>query len=480
MDRPNILIFMSDHQRGDTVLPEHRCITPNLDKLCAEGVAFTETFCPTPHCCPSRATFMTGLYPTRHGVWNNICNDMALSRGVKDGVRMWSQDLAEQGYQLYYGGKWHVSVEEGPADRGWNEIGVSSKKGDHHGVPWSRYEEIAREGDPAQRQEAQILRPGYGTYTAYGSMGERTPGDSNTVDRAIEVMPQAAESGKPWCIYAGCNFPHDPYFVPQKYLDMYDLDEVPLPESFADEMGDKPRVYQRTRRTRWGQMSEREYREAIRHFWAMCTYLDDEFGRLLAALDATGQADNTLVLYCSDHGDYCGDHGLFCKGIPAFRGAYHVPAVVRWPAGIRNPGRRVGDFVSLADFGPTFTELCGCTPDPTLTGRSLVPLLRDERPADWRDEIHTQCNGVELYYTQRSVTTKDWKYVFNGFDEDELYDLRNDPHEMVNLANRPEHDAAKRDMCRRMWAFAHRENDAAINPYITVSLAPYGPAEAFR
>jgi arylsulfatase A-like enzyme len=281
-------------------------------------------------------------------------------------------------------------------------------------------------------------------------------------------------------LYVGAIGPHDPYVIPQRFLDMYDVDDVPLPASYEDALADKPRLYKRMRDTRFGQLTAAEVRQAVRHFWAYCTYLDEKFGELLAALDAAGQADNTLVLYCADHGDYCGEHGLFAKGIPCFRGAYHVPAVVRWPAGISSPGRREEAFVSLADFAPTFVELSGGRPDPALTGRSLVPFLRGQRPDDWRDELHTQCNGVELYVTQRSVMTRDWKYVFNGFDDDELYHLARDPHEMHNLAAEAELEGVKRDLCGRMWRFACREGDSAINGYITVSLAPYGPAEAFR
>ena len=118
--------------------------------------------------------------------------------------------------------------------------------------------------------------------------------------------------------------------------------------------------------------------------------------------------------------------------------------------------------------------------DRHFTGGSLLPFLRGEEPPAWPDEVHTQCNGVELYYTQRSVTTRSFKYVFNGFDQDELYDLRVDPEQMENLADDPRYKSTKREMCGRMWRFARRENDAAINPYITVGLAPYGPAEAFR
>ena len=480
MPRPNILVFMTDHQRADTVLPEHPAVTPNLDAFSRRSVTFTNAFCPSPHCCPSRATFATGLYPSRHGVWNNICNDQALSRGLKKGVRLWSQDLAEAGYDLLWSGKWHVSVEETPKDRGWTELFVSGHKPQEHSVGWDYYEKLARAPEPAQRGEGQILRPGYGTYTLYGTAEQGNSHDERAVAEALKALPDAAAKGKPWVMYVGAVGPHDPYRVPRKFIDLYDIKDVPLPPSYFDDLSDKPRIYKRMRETRFGQLTEREVREAIRHFWAYCSYLDDLFGKLLAALDKTGQADNTLVLYCSDHGDYCGDHGLFAKGVPCFRGAYNVPAVIRWPAGLKRPGRRVEEFVSLADFGPTFVEVAGRDPDRKLSGRSLAPFLRDDPPLDWRDEIHTQCNGVELYYTQRSVMTRDFKYVFNGFDNDELYHLCRDPDEMTNLAGNPDFAPVRRDMLRRVWRFARSEGDAAINSYITVGLAPYGPAEAFR
>ena len=471
---------MTDHQRGDTVLGEHPAVTPNLTEFARQGATFTNVFCPSPHCCPCRATFHSGLYPSRHGVWNNVCNDQALSRGLKDGVRLWSDDLAEAGYRMAWSGKWHVSVTETPKDRGWEELIVTGYRPREHGRGWDWPREQAQKTESSRRGEGQILCPGWGTYTLYGPQ-ERDESwvDERIVAGALEALARLAGGKDPWALYVGVNGPHDPYFVPQRFIDLYDPDSVPLPASYEDDLAEKPRVYRRMRRMRFGQLTPREVREGVRHFWAYCSYLDEMFGRVLAALDATGSADNTVVLYCSDHGDYCGDHGLFCKGIPCFRGAYHVPAIFRWPAGMAEPGRRVEQLVSLADFAPTFTELAGARADPGLTGRSLLPFLRGRTPPSWRDEIHTQCNGVELYYTQRSVMTRDWKYVYNGFDDDELYDLRSDPHEMRNLASDPAWEAVKRRMCRRMWRFACREQDSAMLGYITVTLAPYGPAEAF-
>jgi arylsulfatase A-like enzyme len=481
MDHPNILIFMTDHQRADTALPEHPAVTPNLDRFTQEGVTFTNTFCPSPHCCPSRATFFSGLYPSRHGVWNNVCNRQALSRGLKPGVRLWSEDLADAGYQMHFSGKWHVSVEESPADRGWNEHYVSAAAGTHHGATWDYYRQLATRPETDERKEAEILRPGYGTYRLYGcARNDGHQHDETAVARAMEVLDAVDAASEPWCLFVGTIGPHDPYVIPQEYRDLYDLENIPLPFSYGDELADKPAVYRRMREQIFGQLSEREVREGIRHHWAYCSYLDTLFGQLLLALEESGQMHNTLVLFCSDHGDYCGEHGLFCKGIPCFRGAYHVPTIIRWPAAVRNPGRRVDELASLADLAPTFLEAAGVTRDRHFVGASLVPFLRDEAVADWRDEIHTQCNGVELYYTQRSVMTKAFKYVFNGFDRDELYDLGSDPHEMRNVADDPAYEAIKRDLCHRMWRFAFREDDTAINPYITVGLAPYGPAEAFR
>ena len=481
MRPPNILIFMTDHQRADTVLPEHPAVTPNLHRLVADGVTFTQTFCPSPHCCPARATFHSGLYPTRSGVWNNICNGQALSRGLKDGVRLWSDDLAEAGYDMAWSGKWHVSIHETPKDRGWRELLVNAHKPREHETVWQHYRQLAAEPEPAERGEGEILRPGYTRYRLYGERpDDGKHGDERVVHLALDEMPALAASGKPWALFIGCGGPHDPYVVPARFRDLYNLDDVPLPPSFADDLADKPRIVQRMRNQVFGQLSEREVREGIRHFWAYCSFLDELFGKVLARLDELGQAENTLVLYASDHGDYCGDHGLFAKGIPCFQGAYHVPAVVRWPAGIEAPGRRVDHLVSLADIAPTFAELVGGQADRAFSGASLVPFLRGQSPTVWRDALFTQCNGVELYYTQRSVMTTTHKYTFNGFDFDELYDLTADPHEMHNLADDPAHAEVKHALVRRLWQFAHQENDSAINAYITVGLAPWGPAEAFR
>jgi arylsulfatase A-like enzyme len=478
-NRPNILIFMTDHQRSDTVWPDSPALTPNVDRLAAEGLIFNEAYCPSPHCCPSRATFFTGLYPSQHGVWNNIANENALSHGLSPGVRIWSEDLVEAGYQMHYDGKWHVSVEESPADRGWEEHFASGVAGEHQSRSWEMFKESAASLTQTERGEAQILRPGYGAYTLYS---ESQPGDrfiqhdEKVFDIAGLVLPDLLEKSDPWCLYVGMIGPHDPYNVPRKFLDLYDPEQIELPPNFADDLSDKPRIYQRMRDQVFGQLSEAEVRDAIRHYYAYCTYLDDLFGQILQVLDASAASDDTLVIYCSDHGDYAGDHGLFAKGIPCFRGAYNIPIVMRWPNGISNPGRQEKSFVSLADIAPTLLEVAGVQVERDFAGQSLLPFMHDSTPLNWREAVFTQCNGIELYFTQRSVRASGFKLTFNGFDQDELYDLRNDPHEMVNQADNPKYADIKKDLYRRLWQFAYQNDDHfAQNPYITVALAEYGP-----
>lgn len=487
-ERPNILIFMTDQERGDVVHPDHPCLTPNATRLAREGVLFRRAQCPTTHCCPSRATFVTGVYPSRHGIFNNVSNPTALNRALNPGVVTFSELLRDSGYALAYAGKWHVSDAEGPADRGWEELKITAGKGAYMHRSLDQWREQARQPEPTgPRKRGEILRPGWGNLQLYqsyptdGPKGYEETSDYRVVRSALEALPGLAERGRPWCLYVGPVGPHDPYVVPERFVRMYDPAAIPLPPSFHDTLEDKPRVYQRMRRQYWSQLTEDEVRESIAHYWAYCTMEDAMFGEVLDALDATGQAENTLVLRLSDHGDYCAAHGLYMKGVPPFREAYGVPCIVRWPAGIAGPGREVDEFVTLADIAPTLLELAGVGDTPEMDGRSLVPFLRGEVPGDWPDAFHSQFNGVELYYSQRIVQTKEYKYVFNGFDSDELYDLRTDPHETVNVAARPEYEEVKRGLVRRMWLFGERTQDHRIfNPYGTVALAPWGPADALR
>ena len=499
---------MPDQQNGATVLPHHPVIKPNLDKFRKEATTFTAAHCPAPHCCPSRTSFLSGLYPSEHGVFNNVTTDTAIHPNPYPGTPFWGNWMREAGYAMGYAGKLHVGRDIKPEDCGFENLShleqdsLRSNEA-RKAVQWKRSRE--EKSDPSHREDGEILRPMWTNLQLYKTLPDEkfeTLGDVKIVNAGVEGIKRFAAGGKPWCLMVSNSGAHDPYDTPKRFVDMYDLNKIELPPSFNDMLDDKPRIYQRQRFEYWSQLSDDETRDAIRHYYAKCTMQDELFGRLLAALEASGQAENTIVLYVSDHGDYMGAHGLWFKGVPAFQEAYHIPTIIRWPKGTKNAGREVSEFVDQVDFASTVLEACGVQPKAKLSGRSLMPFLRDETPADWRRATCSQMNGVELYYTQRIVMTKDWKYVYNGFDYDEMYDLKNDPHEMHNLAfpdlakkreevksgkglarnasvpwpALPEKlEVARRDLLTEMWSFAAAHRDTIFNPYGTVAMAPYGP-----
>lgn len=509
--RPNILVFMPDQQQGTTVLPEHPCLTPHLDQFAKEGLLFSKAYCPAPHCCPSRASFMTGLYPSEHGVFNNVDTDTAIHADPYPGIHYFSQTLKDSGYALGYSGKWHVGHTLKPEDVGWTPLNAEREVtnqplgADRQSGFWQKAHDEYEHS--TERSAGQVKRPGWGDVNLYGDQpgGYESLHDYKIVRDGVEGIGRLAVGDKPWCVMVSNSGGHDLYDAPQNFIDMYDWRKIELPKNFRDTMDDKPRIYQRMRYQYWQQMSDDEVKQSIAHYYAKLTMQDAFFGLLLDALEKTGQAENTMVIYCSDHGDYAGAHGLWAKGVPSFHEAYNIPCVIRWPKGIHSPGRRVDALVSTTDFAPTLLDAANLAITPPMSGMSLMPWLRGEANPQWREALFTQMNGVELYYTQRIVMTHDYKYVYNGFDYDEMYDLRADPHELKNLAfpdlaaarastlrgagektaghsawpPLPEElDAMRKDLLSRIWKFGQEHNDQIFNQYITVAMAPYGPGVA--
>lgn len=486
MEKPNFLIFMTDHQRGDTLFEDHQIIKPNVDAFRQDSMNFTSATCPSPHCCPSRATFFTGLYPSEHGVWNNVGVSNSLSKGLFKGVKCFSEDMKENGYDLYFSGKWHVSAEEGPQDKGFENIYHTTQAyKQHEHVPnakeWHHYESAESiEQGGEERAESQIIREGYTKYYQYG-INENPFGDSDVVEAAVKKINELKGGENPFLLYVGTLGPHDPYCIPQRFLDMYQDMEIELPESFWDTLEDKPALYRRTR-ANYSQLTKEEHIESMRRFYAFCTYEDYLFGQMIDALKENDLYKDTIVLYVSDHGDYIGSHGLWAKGLPCFKEAYHVCSMIGGGYFVDHfkGNSESAEMVNLADFAPTFLELAGITVDRKFAGKSIVPLLKGDNEEAFRTEQYTQSNGNEVYGIQRSVTTKKWKYVFNSFDFDELYNLEEDPHEMKNLiyTERPqdtEYAPIVRKLCKKMWQFAYERQDNCVNPYIMTAMAPYGP-----
>ena len=299
--------------------------------------------------------------------------------------------------------------------------------------------------------------------------------DEALTEHAVRLIEEQASWREPWCLYVGWIAPHDPYVAPRRCVDGYRVGDIPTPASYEDQLEDKPRLYKRLREEIWS-MRWSDAAEALRHYYGMITLIDEQLGLLLDVLRRTGQDENTLVIYTSDHGDLCGAHGLFTMGLAAFEETYRIPLVMRWPQGIVQPGRTVDACASLLDIGPTLLDVAGADGLGGIDGRSLVPFLRrrEVRDTDW-SEFYGVFMGQENFYTQRVVWAQNYKYVWNTFDYDELYDLATDPDELVNLAKDTKHDDVLRDMAVRMWRWAARTGDIIGNAYPTNALLKYGP-----
>jgi len=475
-EKPNILIIMTEHQQGRTVDPDSPCRMPNIkDRIAGKGMRFELGYTPTALCAPARASFFTGLYPTVHGMYNNYHSLPVIHSGLFPGVKLFSEYLKEAGYNLSYIGKWHVSGEKSPANYGWKipegtSLGPIGAPG-----PGKRIVHY-REPSKNLRRYAIIKRRGWPDYVLYGTRNGKLEdmSDFRKAKLAVEEIKRLSRKNNPWVIYVGFTNIHDPYIVVEPYASMYDPDDVPLPKNYCDTLEDKPAIYRRMRKQLWSQLNEQQVKEAIAHYWGLCTMTDDLVGMILDALENSKAEDNTLVLFTSDHGDQVGGHGLFLKGVMPFEESYRIPMVVRWPQVIK-PGSICSEFVTLCDFAPTFCEIAGIEAAETFHGRSLLPIFQGFVPNDWPKSFFGQFLGTEYYYTQRIIRDHRFKYVFNGFDFDELYDLKNDPCELKNLANDPDYESVKQRLIEEMWRWAVKTDDILFDPYPTVALIPYGP-----
>lgn len=481
MKKPNIVVFMTDQQNAQTMYAHNVAKTPNIDRFLADSMQFTNCYTCSPHCCPSRATFFSGLYPTQHGVWNNVEVGNALSRGLYDNVKLFSEHLKDVGYHTSFSGKWHVSAYQGPTDKGFDEVLMEStsnsgKRMTPCNLPESFDWDTVYDGSKPIDQTSvkdpsdfgRIVREGYPTYYQFGD--DQNPfGDADVARLACEKI-ESYQGDQPLLMYVGTIGPHDPYKVPQEFLDLYNIDDMQLPDSFVDEMQDKPALYRRTRMQ--FALSEAEHKESLRRYMAFVSFEDHLFGQVLDSIEKSGKKDDTVVIYLSDHGDYLGAHGLWAKGLPCFREAYQVPCAIRIPN--QTTQSQCDALVSIADVAPTILALAGIETPDEIVGRSLLPLIADP-DAGFRSEIYTQTNGNEIYGIQRAVFDKKWKYVYNSFDFDELYDLESDPTEQHNLLPDTQYNDVVRDLCKKMWRFARDTKDDCTCPYIMVGLAPYGP-----
>lgn len=468
-DRPNILLVMGDHAVWSMIAGRSRINTPNLNRLAAEGLAFERSYTPVSVCCPARAMLATGSYPWHNGVFNQVHVPQSMNPDLRADVVTYAQRLQAVGYRTGYIGKWHASHIRGPLELGYDEYGGVRNDPDAP-VP-SRYRlpddpaefygnHVA--GFPPAVSGSKLVRwPGSEPFEMW-AVDERPPEATHThflAERATAMIERfAARRGarsQPWHVEVHFPEPHDSYRPLREFLERYPDDEVELPPSYyLETFAGKPGMHEREAGL-WSELTEADFVAGRRHFYAYCEQLDHYVGRILDALAASGQADDTIVVFASDHGDLVGAHRMFIKGWMPYEEGHRIPMVARWP-GVIPVGSRTDALVQLHDWAHTFVAIGGAEPLPYAGGQDLTPILRNPHTATGPDSLLNVYYGGEFLYTQRILITRDYKYVFNGFDHDEFYDLVRDPHELHNLITHPAYRAtiaAARDQLReRMHA----------------------------
>jgi len=415
----NILLIHVDQHRYDCVgVNGHPAAhTPNLDRLAAEGVNFTHAFCPIAVCMPARTSLMTGLYATQHGcLVNDGVEGYCPARGD---LPTFSRSLKAAGYRLAHVGKWGIGLGDEPAALGFDDY-----------VPASAYRAW---------RAAQGLPPPPRANTWFGEVDPAiTPAQSALGWGAAQViarLEKAAVSDRPFFIRWDPEDPHLPSIAPEPFASLVKPGDVPPWPSFPDALTGKPFI-QRQQLRSWGLdgWSWAQWAPVVARYLGVVALIDHQVGRILAALDALGLTEQTLVVYTSDHGDLCGGHGMIDKHYVMYDDVMRVPLILRWPGCL--PAGRVEDaFVTAAlDLATTFCAAAGVEAPATFQGHDLVALASGAaRPQ--RDKVFGSYHGAQFgAYSQRMVRTHEWKYIWNATAEDELYHLAVDAGERHNCA----------------------------------------------
>ncbi|MGH9470827.1 MAG: sulfatase/phosphatase domain-containing protein, partial [Terriglobia bacterium] len=408
-----------------------------------------------------------GAYHWHNGVFNQVHSSPSVHRDMFPGVITYSQRLREAGYRQGYVGKWHASFLRMPLDFGYDEIAAPLAYNPRllRGVDYNPDRvPKPRRGALRRHVDRWFSWPGSDPFPMWGYL-EGPEEESRpywVAENGIRMMQRLAASGRPWHLEVQFVVPHDAYMPLKQYLDRYDPAKIPVPESFYDTFAGKPGLHKRESET-WGKVTEDDYRQGRAHYYAYCEQVDAQIGRVLDALDRTGQAQNTLVTFCADHGDMVGDHRMWIKGWIPYEECYRVPMVMRWPARIK-AGLVSPRLVHVHDFAYTYIDAAGAAPLGYEEGRSLLPLAENPQRQDWPEHILCAYYGGEYLYTQRIAITERYKYVFNGFDFDELYDLHTDPEEMHNRVADPSYAAVADDMRARIYELMAQLGDPYGDP----------------
>ena len=444
---PNLLYLHSDQHSpfvlgcaGDPLVH-----TPHLDRLAQRGVVLDSAYCPSPICVPSRMSTLTGRHPHQNRVWTN-------SHVLDSGLPTMAHAMGAAGYRPVLVGRMHAV---GPDQlHGYAERLVGDHGPNHIGGVGADHGMLSGTAGPA-RISLEKSGPGQSAYQVHDE--DVTAATVHYLDR-LGVRQRACQPAEPFSLSVGFMLPHQPFVARREDYDLYEGRMTPprKPEPFSTDLHPFLRMW----RSECGieEVSEEEVLRARTAYWALVTRLDALIGQVLEALERNGLADNTLIVYTSDHGEQVGEHGLWWKQT-FYEESVRVPAILSWP-GVLPEGARNDRVVSSLDLNATMLEALGAPPLPLSHGRSLLPLLADPTGAEWEDVAFSEfCldslgaggpTGPEGTVIHRMVRRGPWKLCYYRGQEPQLFNLEEDPDEQRDRAADPACAGVREELTREV------------------------------
>jgi arylsulfatase A-like enzyme len=507
-NRPNILLITSDQQHWNTLgkrFPEIH--TPNLDRLAEQGMLFRRAYCPNPTCTPTRASLITGQYPSRHGAWSLGTKLPESVPTVGDSFHAAGYDTALIGkahFQQLVSTPEHPSLESYPLLRdlnfwknytkpfyGFRHIELARNHCDEchvgqHYAAWMEEKGLSNWQDHFQNQWGphSFGEPANPPQHHHWTLPEEYHLNTWIAERTNARIDHAVAEQKPFFIWASFFDPHPPYLVPAPWDTMYDPAKLTVPAPTPGEFDKAPphiqatqtpkpdfSAYQETPYANHGlhcHLHDREKVAAnIAVYYGMVSMMDKYIGRILDHLDATGQADNTLVVFTSDHGHYYGHHGLIAKGPFHYDDGIRVPFIARWPGHIP-AGVETDALVSLIDLPVTFLRAAGAPVPPSMQGVDQSPAFADPAVAA-RDHVLCEHRHQPTTIHLKTLVTPTHKLtVYYNREYGELYDLVADPGEINNLWAEPSARELREALTRKLL-FAEMGSEPMPMPRVSVA-----------
>lgn len=387
-------------------------ITPNIDKLAKKGVVFQKAYCTAPACNPSRASLLTGISPSTSGVYHN---NQPWRPVLKDAVTL-PQYFTANGYEVKGAGKiFHNAYNDLPS--------------------WPVYFDVPPSPLPAKAPVNGFAHFDWSPVDA----NDENMGDFKVVNQGIDFF--AKPHNKPFFLAIGLTRPHLPWYVPQKYFDLYPLSEIKLPKVLANDLSDVPQAGVKIARPRGDHKyitDNKQWEKAVQGYLASITFADGQIGRLLDALEKSKYAKNTIIVFFGDHGWHLGEKEHWRK-FALWEEASRVPFIVHAP-GLSALNGVSNRTVNLLDIYPTLVELCNLPAKKELEGHSIAKLLKNPA-AEWNHPSVTT-HG----YGNHAVRSEKWRYIRYNDGSEELYDHDTDPNEWKNLAKDEKYTSVKMEL----------------------------------